>query len=98
MVSKVAIPPVTRCRSLIVIQNASENCNDSDTDADELTPEELRGWIEFGSWTILLLAPFLYWVNGPAVSTDQFVVRCALVILAACTGVGLRCYAWFCRR
>jgi len=60
----------------------------------ELTPAELRGWIEFACWTTLALAPFLYWVNGPAVSTDQFVVRTALVILAACGAIGLRLFAW----
>lgn len=59
----------------------------------ELTPAELRGWMEFACWTILALAPFLYWVNGPAVSTDQFVVRTALVILAACGTVGFRLFA-----
>jgi hypothetical protein len=60
----------------------------------ELTQAELRGWIEFACWTILVLAPFLCWVNGPAVSTDQLVVRTALVILAACGAVGLRLFAW----
>jgi hypothetical protein len=61
----------------------------------ELTPKEVRGWAEFCCWTALALAPFLYWVNGPAVSRDQFVVRTALVSLAAIGAVGLRAYAWF---
>jgi hypothetical protein len=60
----------------------------------ELTLEELLGWLEFACWTTLGLAPFLYWINGPAVSTDQFVVRTALVILAACGAIGLRLFAW----
>jgi hypothetical protein len=60
----------------------------------ELTPQEIRGWAEFCCWTTLALAPFLYWVNGPAVSTDQFVVRTALVVLAAAGAVGLRFFAW----
>lgn len=60
----------------------------------ELTPQEVRGWAEFCCWTTLLLAPFLYWINGPAVSTDQFVVRTALVVLAACGAVGLRLTSW----
>jgi hypothetical protein len=65
---------------------------------EELSPAEVRGWAEFACWTTLALAPFLYWVNGPAVSTDQFVVRTGLVVLAACGAVGLRGYAWLCRR
>jgi hypothetical protein len=70
--------------------------SESPTDQQDaaLTPAELRGWMEFACWTTLALAPFLYWVNGPAVSTDQFVVRTALVILAACGAVGLRLFAW----
>lgn len=60
----------------------------------ELTPREIRGWAEFCCWTALALAPFLYWVNDPAVSTDQFVVRTALVVLAACGAIGLRLAAW----
>ena len=61
----------------------------------ELTPGEIRKWAEFCCWTTLCLAPFLYWVNGPAVSTDQFVVRTALVVLAALGALGLRVFAWF---
>jgi hypothetical protein len=34
---------------------------------------------EFCCWAMVLLAPFLYWVNGPVVSTDQLVVRSVLV-------------------
>lgn len=60
----------------------------------ELTPREVRGWAEFCCWTTLALAPFLYWVNGPAVSIDQFVVRTALVALAACGAITLRLFAW----
>ncbi|HET6880603.1 MAG TPA: hypothetical protein VFI31_10635 [Pirellulales bacterium] len=60
----------------------------------ELTWEGIRGWAEFCCWTTLALAPFQYWANGPAVSTDQFVVRTALVVLAACGAIGLRLFAW----
>ncbi len=61
---------------------------------DDVSTAELRHWLEFSCWTTLTLAPFLYWVNGPAVSEDQFVVRTALVVLASCGAVGLRTYAW----
>jgi hypothetical protein len=57
---------------------------------DDISPTDLRYWLEFGCWTTLALAPFLYYINGPAVSEDQFVVRTALVVLAACGAVGLR--------
>jgi hypothetical protein len=61
----------------------------------ELTPAEIRAWTEFCCWTTLALAPFLYWANGPAVSSDQFFVRTALVVLAATGAVGFRIFAWF---
>ena len=63
-------------------------------DEDSISPAELRGWLEFACWTTLALAPFLYWINGPSVSTDQFVVRAGLVVLAACGAAGLRLWAW----
>ena len=58
------------------------------------TPAEIVGWLEFGCWTMVALAPFLYWVNGPAVSTDQFVVRTALVTLALTGGIAIRLVKW----
>lgn len=45
---------------------------------------------EFCCWTMVVLAPILTWVNGPSVSTDQFVVRTAVFCLALGGGVGLR--------
>ncbi len=41
--------------------------------------------IELSCWTMVVLAPVLSWVNGPAVSTDQAVVR-TVVFVAALTG------------
>ena len=55
-----------------------------------LTPEEVACWAEWGCWIALSLTPFLYWVNGPAVSADQFVVRTILVVLALGMGIVLR--------
>lgn len=67
-------------------------CNDDNQKPidEELSWAEIRYWVEFGCWTTLALAPFLYWANGPAVSDDQLVVRAALVVLAALGAVGLR--------
>ena len=61
----------------------------------EITTTEVLGWLEFGSWTTLALAPFLYWVNGPAVSQDQFVVRTGLVCLATVGALGLTGRRWW---
>jgi len=40
------------------------------------------------------LFPFLYYVNGPAVSTDQLVVRTILIIVAVVGAVLLRFVNW----
>jgi len=60
-------------------------------------PSETRAdewWLaELSCWTVVVLAPLLRWINGPAVSTDQFVVRTALVCLALLGAVSLRTLA-----
>lgn len=56
--------------------------------------EDILGWAEFACWTALALMPFLQWVNGPAVSTDQAVVRTALLLVALGGGVVLRTVNW----
>jgi hypothetical protein len=61
---------------------------------DDLSLEELLPWLEFGCWTALVLAPILYYVNGPSVSTDQAVVRTGLIILAAVGAITLRFVNW----
>ncbi|GAA4450373.1 hypothetical protein [Novipirellula rosea] len=65
--------------------------NDDEQTTD---PHQLVGWFEFGCWTIIAMTPFLYWVNGSAVSRDQLVVRSLLVAVALIAGVTLRCIAW----
>jgi len=54
----------------------------------------MLGWLELNCWTTVALAPFLYWVNGPAVSTDQFVVRTILVSVAMVGGATTRIARW----
>lgn len=56
--------------------------------------EDMFGWLEFGCWVAVALIPFLRWVNGPAVSTDQAMVRTALVVLALGGGIVLRTVNW----
>ncbi|GAB6186277.1 glycosyltransferase family 87 protein [Thermopirellula anaerolimosa] len=54
------------------------------------SPTDVFAWLEFACWTLLVLAPILRWVNGPAVSSDQLVVRVALVLLAGTGAIVLR--------
>ena len=67
---------------------------DNNNPPDELTAAEILGWSEFACWTMLVLTPMLYYVNGPSVSTDQAVVRAALVVLSALGAVVLRVLNW----
>ncbi len=67
-----------------------ENRIDNPMHDDALAVGEILPWLELGCWTIVVLAPFLYWVNGPAVSNDQFVVRTSLVTLALIGGFSIR--------
>jgi len=60
----------------------------------EISREEVLGWAEFACWTVVVLTPFLWWVNGPAVSNDQLVVRTTLTVLAVAGGVCLRVVKW----
>lgn len=55
-------------------------------------PAPVDPWFlaEFSCWTMVVLAPILTWINGPSVSTDQFVVRTAVFCLALAGGIGLR--------
>ncbi|MBN1853551.1 MAG: hypothetical protein JW829_12540 [Pirellulales bacterium] len=78
----------------------SEKSAEADQHGDAgVTPDERQDgiplWaVELGCWTMVALAPFLYWVNGPAVSTDQFVVRTTVVVLALVGGVAIRVFRW----
>jgi hypothetical protein len=65
---------------------------------DDIRLDELLPWIEFGCWTAIVLFPFLYWVNGPAVSTDQYVMRNILIVVAVSGAFGLRFWNWRARR
>jgi hypothetical protein len=67
---------------------------DEKSSADDFDLRGLAPVAEIGCWTAVALAPFLRWINGPAVSTDQFVVQIALVTMALGGAVGLRLYNW----
>src|SRR5262245_22397539 len=61
---------------------------------EELSVEEMLCWAEFCAWSALVMTPIIWWLQGASVSTDQFVVRTALVVISALVGVGLRVRAW----
>ncbi len=65
-----------------------------EADEEDLSLDELLPWLEFGCWTALVLAPILYYVNGPSVSSDQAIVRTGLVIVAALGAATLRFVNW----
>ena len=56
----------------------------SDSHPDSVNPWALG---EFACWFAVVLAPILTWFNGPAVSTDQAVVRTAVFVLALVGGI-----------
>ena len=51
--------------------------------------------LELWCWAVAILAPILAWVNGPAVSTDQAVVRGLVFGAALVGGVSIRVAKWF---
>jgi len=54
--------------------------------------------IEFACWVVVALAPVLRWVNGAAVTDDQFVIQAALVATALTGAIGLRIFNWRARQ
>jgi hypothetical protein len=59
---------------------------------DEIRFRDAAPALEFMCWTVLALAPFLRWVNGPAVSTDQFVTHITVLTIALTGAIALRIY------
>jgi hypothetical protein len=72
----------------------SLNPNAVEAEEPPIPFRDLAPAIEFCCWVVVALAPFLRWVNGAAVTDDQFVIQVALVTLAFSGGVGLRLYQW----
>ena len=67
---------------------------DEKASAGDFRFRDIAPVIEIGCWTGVILAPFLRWINGPAVSTDQLVMQVFLVALCVVGAVGLRLYNW----
>jgi hypothetical protein len=54
---------------------------------------ETVGWTELFAWMAFAMTPIIWWLQGPSVSTDQFIVRCALLSGSGCAAVALRAAA-----
>jgi hypothetical protein len=67
-------------------------------DDERVSRVEIVNWLELGCWTLAALSPFLYWVNGRAVSSDQFVVRTAVVAMAFTGAMTIRLVKWIRKR
>jgi hypothetical protein len=61
--------------------------------SEEIHFRDLAPAIEFVCWLAVVLLPVLRWINGPAVTSDQFVIQVALFAVALVCGSGLRFYA-----
>jgi hypothetical protein len=53
---------------------------------------DLAPAIEFFCWVVVVLAPLLRLINGPAVTSDQFIIQLALFSLVLASTIGLRLY------
>lgn len=79
----------------------SKNFDDMIMTTDNESPEnihfcDIAPAIEFVCWVVVLLAPLLRWVNGPAVTDDQFVIQVTIFSLAMIGALGLRMYGLLC--
>lgn len=67
-------------------------------ESDSLEMDEVLYWAEFCAWSALVMTPIICWLQGPSVSTDQFVVRTGLVVISAGVATGLRGWGLIQRR
>ncbi|MCF6286897.1 MAG: hypothetical protein L3K26_17165 [Candidatus Hydrogenedentes bacterium] len=63
-----------------------------DQDTEEITFLDISPALEFVCWVVVCLAPFLRWVNGAAVTTDQFYIQVTLFSSALLGAVVLRVF------
>jgi hypothetical protein len=65
-----------------------------DESSEEIHFREIAPAIEFVCWVMLALIAILRVINGPAVTTDQFVIQLSLFSLAVVGAVGMRIYGY----
>jgi hypothetical protein len=61
-------------------------------DDQEIHFRDVSPALEFVFWIALAFTPFLRWVNGPAVSMDQFILQLLMVAAAVVGAISLRLY------
>jgi hypothetical protein len=66
--------------------------NDNESPSKETHFRDIAPAIEFVCWVVVVLAPVLRWVNGAAVTGDQFAIQVALFSLALVGAISLRIY------
>jgi hypothetical protein len=59
---------------------------------EEIRFAEVGPAIEIICWIVVVLAPFLRFVNGPAVSDDQWWIQVSLLLTVLVGAMGLRLY------
>jgi hypothetical protein len=66
---------------------------DEESQSDEApTFREIAPALEFSCWVVVGLAPFLRWVNGAAVTNDQFAIQISLTSIALAGALSIRLY------
>ncbi|MCA9122726.1 MAG: hypothetical protein H6822_20610 [Planctomycetaceae bacterium] len=63
---------------------------DDEAPPNHVKLDELLSWVEFGCWAAIAFFPFLCWLNGPAVSSDQYVMRTILIVVVVLGAFALR--------
>ena len=87
-----------KCDSMPDDSTTSDDSSPSE-DSQE-SPDQAVDWretlpaIEFCCWIVVLLAPFLRWVNGPPVTDDQAVIQASLTVAAIAGAIFLRICNW----
>lgn len=69
--------------------------DDRDDSSSEIHFRDIAPAIEFVCWVVVLLAPVLRWINGPAVTSDQFVIQISVFAIALVCAISLRLCATF---
>ncbi len=69
--------------------------NEDGESPDDIHFHDIAPAIEFVCWSVVVLAPLLRWINGPAVTDDQFIIQVAFFLLALLGAVALRLYMCF---
>ena len=70
----------------------------SEPDDGPIPFRDIAPAVEFACWVVVALAPFLRWVNGAAVTEDQFIIQVGVTTLALVGALSLRFYNYRIKR